>query len=486
MRKLILSLLVILLAIPTFANASEASSRGQSVSIPGGPTFWVHDVVRDESVTLKFSNFPAGKTFHVFLGKPGKSFGYGYDVGNATDSQGTDFIMTFKIPAILRGKANLGVMVKNLDTLANGYNIFTNTTGWNSSFPLSLSAVDQASSQSAGTSVEIFTGPTLWIGDVVKNKSVLIKVTDYDVKDSYHIYMTKNEVNARKHLVGQITDKSAYIFNFTLDIPITLFGEEEIKIIIENKFNQHSGSVAFLNTEEWKSINPVGYYTTTYVNTGGAAVSSSANPFTNILNVVSNSEVTLQTFNFPADKEFIVTMGPIGTKGVGGIVVGTQLTGETGGSFIATYPIPSQLRGSEMIAIRFTSTDSGHFSYDYFQNEDGFAATASSVAFVGDWNLPAGTYPNMTINTIIGNSTVTVSGYNFTKNDNYMVYMGAIGTQGVGGVYVGDKAIDASGTFTDTFNIPASLAGHSQIAIRMVSKNTVYYTYNWFFNSTNP
>ena len=139
-----------------------------------------------------------------------------------------------------------------------------------------------------------------------------------------------------------------------------------------------------------------------------------------------------------------------------------------------------------MIAIRFTSTDSGHFSYDYFQNEDGFTASASSVAFVGDWTLPAGTYPNTTINAIVGDSTVTVSGFNFTKNDNYTVYMGPIGTQGVGGVYVGDKAIDASGTFTDTFNIPDSLLGQSQIAIRLVSKNSVYFTYNWFYNTNFP
>ena len=175
----------------------------------------------------------------------------------------------------------------------------------------------------------------------------------------------------------------------------------------------------------------------------------------------------------------------MGTRGINGFVIGTQTSGE-GGSFIATYPIPPQLYGSDYISIRMESTSSKHFVYDYFQNKEGYSADGISDPSNGDWMLSAGTHPNTQITGVSKDSTVTVTGTNFTRNDTYTVRMGAIGTQGVGGIVVDTYSTGSSRTFTATFSIPASLHGLTQIAIRFESNNTPYYAYDWFYNSDSP
>jgi hypothetical protein len=59
-------------------------------------------------------------------------------------------------------------------------------------------------------------------------------------------------------------------------------------------------------------------------------------------------------------------MGPMGTKGIGGIVVGTTDSG-VGGAFSATYNIPAALAGSYQIAIRMDSPQ-GFLAYNWFYN----------------------------------------------------------------------------------------------------------------------
>lgn len=206
-----------------------------------------------------------------------------------------------------------------------------------------------------------------------------------------------------------------------------------------------------------------------------------ATPFTNILNVVPDQEVTLQVFNFPAGKDFIVTMGEIGTRGIDGYVVGVQDSGE-GGSFIVTYPIPSSLKGSQYISIRLESTSSGHFAYDFFKNVEGYGSTSTTPTDPSDWKLAPGTYPLTQIESVTAGESVTVKVTNATKNDAYTVRMGAWGTRGVDGIVVDTYYTDDSGTFTATFTIPDSLKSAGKIAIRFESVNAIYYAFDWFVN----
>lgn len=89
-------------------------------------------------------------------------------------------------------------------------------------------------------------------------------------------------------------------------------------------------------------------------------------PVITIVAVVRNDSITLQTANFPANQSFNVTMGPIGSLGVGGHPAGTVSSG-AGGVFTATVTIPTQMVNASAIAIRLQSS-SGYYSYGWFYN----------------------------------------------------------------------------------------------------------------------
>jgi hypothetical protein len=86
-----------------------------------------------------------------------------------------------------------------------------------------------------------------------------------------------------------------------------------------------------------------------------------------ITKVVADWSVTIQTTtNYPANNTFTVRIGPYGSLGVNGVIVGFTNSGR-GGIFTATYIIPDALRGSDRLHIRMDG-ESGFFSYNWFYN----------------------------------------------------------------------------------------------------------------------
>jgi hypothetical protein len=77
--------------------------------------------------------------------------------------------------------------------------------------------------------------------------------------------------------------------------------------------------------------------------------------------------VTIKTHNYPANRTFIVRMGVIGSRGIGGFQVGATPSG-AGGTFSMTYEIPDGLKGQKQIAIRLDSTTGGFSSWNWFWN----------------------------------------------------------------------------------------------------------------------
>lgn len=212
---------------------------------------------------------------------------------------------------------------------------------------------------------------------------------------------------------------------------------------------------------------------------GSTRPSTGAIPTFSIVSVDRDKTVTIQTANLPARDTFQVTMGAYGTRGVGGTLVET-VGSKAGGTRTYTFNIPAALAGSRRIAIRMESPTSGFFAFNWFWNN-----TAGSSGTGGE-NTSGGTgytgFPTFSIVSVVRNSTVTIQGYNFPKNDTFNVTMGYMGTRGVGGISAGTYASGAGGTFTATFNIPAGLAGQKQIAIRLQSPTSGYFAYNWFWN----
>lgn len=201
-------------------------------------------------------------------------------------------------------------------------------------------------------------------------------------------------------------------------------------------------------------------------------------PTFSIVSVVTDTSVTIQTYNFPAGDSFNVLMNVIGTRGVGGINVATISSG-AGGSFIATFNIPDALKGLYQIAIRLQSnTGSGYYAYNWFYNNtSGSPGPVPQPGYSG--------IPTFKITGVVRDQNVTIVTNNFPKNDSFDVLMNYMGTRGVGGLKVATVSSGAGGVLTFTFNIPDFLKGQHRIAIRLQSNTgSGYYAYNWFYNNT--
>ncbi|TAK14192.1 MAG: hypothetical protein EPO32_02410 [Anaerolineae bacterium] len=486
MKRVFILLFVLALAFPANAFAAPAIAPSYSVTVPGGPTFWVHDVVRDDSIVLQITGYPKGdERYEVQMGRIGDLF-EPIGVGELTGNDGAEFRKTFKIPARLHGQNLLTIQVVSREDGSRGYDIFANETGWNTNKLFTLSPVAQSSAQDAGSSVNIFQGPSFWVSNVDVSGSVTqvtLKVSNYDGLDKYRIVAGANDSTFEALPVGLLDDSYPREFRLTFPMPTGLWDEDEIMIRMINTHNGNSGTTAVTIEKDWKVITPHGQYTTTYFDLAAQSKEPKTGaPSTKVLNVVKDTEVTLQLFNMAPEKEFLVTMGPIGTQGIGGFVVGTQTTGE-GGSFIVTYPIPAQLQGEALISIRLQSTSSGHYAYDYFANEDGYNAVTGGTSTTNpNWVLPAGTYPSFEIVSVVVDSKVSITGVNFTKDDIYTVRLGLYGSEGVGGFIVGTIETGDQSAFSATFDIPESLRGLDMIAIRLESQNADYYAFNFFYN----
>ena len=200
-------------------------------------------------------------------------------------------------------------------------------------------------------------------------------------------------------------------------------------------------------------------------------------PTFSIASVVKNTSVTIKTNNLPPNDSFKVRMGKMGTKAVGGIVVGSFSSG-SGGTKTLTFDIPADLKGLSKIAIRFDSTTgSGYFAYNWFWNSGSSSGGSGTGGYGG--------YPTFTISAVVRNSTVTIKTQNLPANDTFAVRMNKMGTKGVNGIKVDTFSSGSGGTKTYTFSIPDDLKGLKQISIRFDSTTgSGYFAYNWFYNTT--
>jgi hypothetical protein len=195
--------------------------------------------------------------------------------------------------------------------------------------------------------------------------------------------------------------------------------------------------------------------------------------------VDKDNTVSIKTYNFPANRTFVVRMGKFGTLGIGGVEVATTLSG-TGGTFTATYNIPASLKGLARIAIRLDGTSGGYYSYNWFWNN------TANVPVPGPTATPGPGYtgiPTFAITNVVKDTSVAIKTNNFPANKTFTVRMGKYGTLGIGGIVVGTTNSGAGGIFSISYNIPAELKGLDRIAIRLDATSGGYYSYNWFWNN---
>jgi hypothetical protein len=216
---------------------------------------------------------------------------------------------------------------------------------------------------------------------------------------------------------------------------------------------------------------------------GSTAAAAGPIPTITVVAVERDESVTIRTHNFPANRSFTARMGPMGTRGIGGTVVGTTNSG-SGGTFDVTYEIPAGLQGHRQIAIRLEASG-GYYAYNWFYNN----TTGTGSGTATPVPTPPGTVyqgiPTFAIVSVERDNTVTIRTDNFPANRDFTARMGPMGTRGIGGTVVGTTNSSSGGTFDVTYEIPAGLQGHRQIAIRL-DNAAGYFAYNWFYNSSTP
>ena len=312
--------------------------------------------------------------------------------------------------------------------------------------------------------------PYFFIDAVTRDQSVTIRAYNFPANDTFVVTMGYyGSYGIGGFPVGTTNSGAGGSFIATYTIPAALAGQYQIAVRLESPTTGYYAYNWFYNNTypaPQPPVNPPGPVYSGY-------------PYFFIESVVRDQSVTIQAYNFPPNDAFIVKMGPYGGYGVGGIVVATTTTGPQGGTFEATYPIPPELAGSYLIAIRLESPTTGYYAYNWFYNNTFIPGQ--------DPQPPISGYqccPYFFIQSVVRNQSVTINAYNFPPNNSFVVTMGPYGSYGVGGYVVATTTTDGDGTFTATYPVPAALAGSYIIAIRLQSAATGYYGYNWFFNNT--
>ncbi|MBE2202346.1 MAG: hypothetical protein IAE79_27290 [Anaerolinea sp.] len=319
--------------------------------------------------------------------------------------------------------------------------------------------------------------PTIAIVSVDSGKSVNIQTHNYPSNQTFTVRMGKIGTNGvGGTVVGTLQSGAGGSLTASFPIPEALKGEYQIAIRLEST---------------------VGYYSFNwFYNNMAAAPPSSGSPGStpgtvytgiptfSVTGVQRDATVSIKTHNFPANRDFKVTMGAMGAKGVNGVVVTTTNSGN-GGEFTATYNVPESLKGSYQIAIRLESAD-GYFAYNWFYNSSAAAGTVTPPA-TGSPAVPTTPVyvgvPTFSIQGVTRNGNVTILTNNLPPNRDFRVTMGGMGTKGVNGALVTTTNSGAGGALTLTYDIPAALHGSAQIAIRLESADG-YYAYNWFYNTS--
>ena len=441
MKKISLTIIIVLLLALMSVNDVVNAGTIPTISIVG--------VTEDTIVTIETHNYPANRDFDVRMGKFSSRGIGGILVGSFNSGTGGTNKFTFDIPPAL---ASLDKIAIRLDSRTGGYysfNWFYNTT---------------AGSHVGSVPIEGGKAtPVIMVVTVRRDTNVTLEGSSFPTDENFEVLMGKyNTQGIDGVMVGTLTPEDDGTILETFDIPASLKSESRIAIRVESTSSDKAAHTWFINEtgEAGGVIIPTPY-------TGIPTIS--------IVSVEEDENVTVRTHNFPANRDFKVLMGKMGTRGIGGIHIATINSG-SGGTFTETFDIPEALAGDYRIAIRLESTTGGFFAYNWFFNNT--TAPTPITWYTG--------IPTFAITAVVEDETVTIRTNNFPANIDFKVLMGKMGTRGIGGIHVTTINSGDGGTFTDTYAVPEALEGDYRIAIRLESTTGDFYAYNWFYNNTYP
>lgn len=423
------------------------------------PTTSIQGVTQNEEVTIVTYNFPANLNFEVRMGIFGTKGVDGVLIGMVHSGAGGSLKLTFPIPAALHSESLIAIRLESTYGGYYAYDWFYNT---------------DYGSHDGGVPIEdLALGAAITASVVDPGESVTIKATDLPANEDFTVLMGLYGTQGIGGIdVGTVDSGTSGDLTETFDIPASLADEEKLAIRFESEDSSLVLYTWFVNVAGVSGgmSNPV--------------ITYSGIPTISILDVTEDEDVTIQTYNYPANKDFTVLMGKFGTRGVGGITVTTINSGE-GGTFEATFDIPEALNGENLIAIRLQTADNYYYSYDWFYNSPEAAPSPSTTT--PTTTIPGYTgIPTFSISSVVEDSKVTILTNNFPPGFEWTVRMGKMWTRGVDGIEVATITSTEGGAFSKTFTIPAALQGESMISIRLESTVGGFYAYNWFYNTPSP
>lgn len=426
------------------------------------PTFTIQGVTEGEIVTIVTQNYPAEKDFVARMGLLGTQGIDGIVVGTVNSADGGSLKFTFDIPAELQAEDAIAI---RLDSTTGGYYSFN--WFYNNDFGTHEggSAADESPEEPTEPDEEAeepstYTGiPTFTITDVVEDENVTIITDNFPAEYNFDVLMGKIGTKGVNGVyVTTVNSGSGGALTGTFDIPDELKGESKIAIRLQSDTDNYYAYNWFYNNDD-NEPDPV--------YTGIPAISISS--------IEPDESVTVEMHNFPPGKEFIVLMGKIGTRGIGGIEVTTIDSGD-GGDFTETFDIPAELEGLYQIAIRLQTSDGVFYAYNWFYNNTESASTSDVYTGI----------PTFTISEVVKDESVSILTDNFPANYDFDILMGKMFTRGINGIYVTTVNSGEGGALSGTFSIPEDLQSDDRIAIRLQSTIGGFYAYNWFYNADYP
>ncbi|NLF50014.1 MAG: hypothetical protein GX577_02650 [Leptolinea sp.] len=486
------------------------------------PTLNIVSVVKDVSVTIQTSTFPADKLFTVRMGYGNTNGSGGVVVATTNSGAGGAFQETYLIPDILKGQDIIAI---RMDAPGGyyAYNYFRNDPNFLN--PASAIFPAPPTTTTADGTVIASSGykgiPTFSISDVVEDSKVTIKMHNFPADRDFTVRMGYFGTLAKGgEVVGTTNTGEGGELEETYEIPASLRDVEQIAIRMDASTYLFSYNWFFNRTTSVPGSSGTGGTGGTGGAGGegmteGAEVSPTVieppyagTPSFAISEVERDSTVTIVTTNMPLNTEYTVYMGQYGSMGVGGSVSGTGSVTDNGNQRL-TFIIPDSLKGSDFVALRLEASN-GYYAYNWFRNlSTNPAAVVSSfdgptptpVSPLTDESAPIdeeevapvvspnvssdyNAVPSFTISSVVKDSMVSIFAKDFPADQTFTVRMGEYGTAAVGGKVISTTDTGKGGDFTATYTIPDELKGSESIAIRMDSTSG-YYAFNWFYNSSS-
>ena len=184
-----------------------------------------------------------------------------------------------------------------------------------------------------------------------------------------------------------------------------------------------------------------------------------------VIAVKADESVTIRTKDFPIKTKFTVLMDVAGYRAVDGIQAAEFDSGK-GGKVEATFPIPAELKGKVILAIRLESKD-GYEAYNWFFNRTMLLATP-------DPNKK----PEIAFANVKKNTSAAISGKNLPASTTFTVRIGPALTFYRDYVHLEKVTSAADGSLNFSAQLPKALQDKNaeNIMVRIDGGGTYVYS----------